>query len=502
MSGKQSAYYFVSERPMMIWVNSTFIDSELAPSAFGNKYLDALKQEIESGLVYCSVEQVSKKVTKGETPIWRGDTYVDDGVLFIRSGEVNDLWLDLSSLTKITPSVHKRMKRSVLQPGDILLNIVGASIGRCAVLPETIRDANINQAIALIRPQSINGYFLAAYISCKYGQNRIARFQSGVARDNLDLYQVSSLMVPVPPRPVQEYIGAKVRLAERCRAQAKELWETSERLLSDALGIPLNSGYFEKVDSVGLQSDSYRLVSTVPMTAWVRSDLVEHELGPQYFHPRRANVILKLQSSGVELERLADLATRKSERLSADKVLQVSYYVGLADIDSTTGYFEPVPVQQAGILGTSTLFKSGDILFSKLRPYLNKVSICPAHIAQACGSTELLVYRAHRSTLPYYVFFVVKSNLGLYQIIDVTVGSTLPRVDPEIVDDILVPIIPIEQQQIIDANIHQVFALRYWATQLVREAKADVEALVEGRLDMDGIIAGRIKPPVWKDIGL
>jgi len=172
----------------------------------------------------------------------------------------------------------------------------------------------------------------------------------------------------------------------------------------------------------------------------------------------------------------------------------------LAEIDSSTGYFEPISPQDAGISGTSALFRANDILFSKLRPYLNKVSICPTHIARASGSTELLVYRAYKSVLPYYVFFALKSNLGLYQIIDVTAGSTLPRVNPEIVDDILVPIIPAEQQKTIDANVRQIFTLCHRASELVREAKADVEALIEGRLDVEGIVAGRVQPPAWKDV--
>ena len=71
-------------------------------------------------------------------------------------------------------------------------------------------------------------------------------------------------------------------------------------------------------------------------------------------------------------------------------------------------------------------------------------------------------------------------------------GSTLLRVDPGIVGDILVPIIPVEQQQVIDANVRQALAIRHRATQLVREAQADVEALIEGRLDVEGIVAGRV----------
>ena len=272
------------------------------------------------------------------------------------------------------------------------------------------------------------------------------------------------------------------------------------QLLSQATGISLETEYFEQVDEKQLQSASYQLVCASPMQIWVRQDLVEHELGPQYFHPRRANVILKLRSSGVELKHLAELTSRKVDRINPDRVSSIPHYVGLADIDSATGYFEPRETAQTDILGTAAMFKSGDILFSKLRPYLNKVAICPDHLTQACGSTELLVYRAHRTTLPYYVFFVLKSNLGLFQVLDATTGSTLPRIDPEIVDDILIPMIAREDQAIIERNVRWAFQLRHQASQLVSEAKADVEALIEGRLDVDGIMAGRVRPPTWEEL--
>jgi len=291
-----------------------------------------------------------------------------------------------------------------------------------------------------------------------------------------------------------------VRLAERCRLRARGLWLASEKVLSKTLGLSLDPQQFEKIDRTQLQSADYWLDAVEPVAAWVAAGMVGHELGPQYYHPRRANVILKLQSAGVELKRLTELTVRRNGRISADKVSTVPWYVGLAEIDSKTGYFDPLSTRDAGVSGTSALFMAGDILFSKLRPYLNKVSICPAYISQGCGSTELLVYRCRRSVMSYYVFFAIKSNVGLYQIIDTTTGSTLPRVDPEIVDDLLVPIIPWGQQVAIDRNVRQVFTLRHRASQLAREAKADVEALIEGRLDVDGILAGRVRPPTWENI--
>jgi type I restriction enzyme S subunit len=499
----KTEYITISERPVQLWISASLFEDRLDAEFYQPVYLRAL-ESIESTpfpvrpLVDTSVEKFR---------VWwgiKGLTYPPSvtHILYIRPNEVaDDGWIEYESLTTIERHWADEMPGAVVKPGDLLVEVKGNArkvhIVRDDVPPLTFVSGSMYR---FVPRDEVDAHYLWAYLTGNTCQTIKGRLMSNSIIKWINPEDICQLPVLLPPQPVQEYIGAKVRLAERCRERARELWETSQRILSEALGIPLDTGYFERIDLGELQTPSYQLVRVRPMAAWVQTDLVEHELGPQYFHPRRANVILKLRSSDVELKRLTDVARRRSDRVSAAQVGQVRFYVGLADIDSTTGYFDPVSLQKAGISGTSALFKTGDILFSKLRPYLNKVSICPSHISQACGSTELLIYRAYKAVLPYYVFFVVKSSIGLYQILDVTTGSTLPRVNPEVVDDMLVPMIQAEHQQVIDSNVQQVLALHHQSSQLVREAKADVEALIEGRLDVDGIVAGRVRPLAWEEI--
>ncbi len=86
--------------------------------------------------------EYTETITKGETPLWKGDSYLESGVLFLRSENVLVGTLKLSKKTFISPEVHDRMKRSQVKKHDVLLNIVGASIGRSAVFEKNC-DANI-----------------------------------------------------------------------------------------------------------------------------------------------------------------------------------------------------------------------------------------------------------------------------------------------------------------------------------------------------------------------
>lgn len=495
-------YTVIATRPVIMYTHPRSItERRIDADYYRPEFVDNQTQLENSDLEIHELKDLWLEGRYGTLP--DSADYLDEGVFLIRGGDFRDLdVVDDANLIRVPMAYWENGLKARAYPGEVLMLAKGATIdgpNSVALCSTRFEKALVNGSVFRIKPKpGVDAAYLTAYMATSTFllQKRRAISNTGIFYN--DLESIETFLVPLPPRPVQTYIGDKVRLAERCRSRARELWKTSEQVLSQALNLSLNTQDFELFNPLELQSEHYRLIATEPVSAWIHPDIMEHELGAQYYHPRRANVVVKLRASGIPLKRLLEIAMRCNERVSGAQIFQSPYYVGLGEIDSTIGSFNLVSPQQAEITGTATLFKSGDILFSKLRPYLNKVSICPAHVKRACGSTELLVYRAHKEILPYYVFFVLKSNVGLYQVIDVTAGSTLPRVDPEIIDEILVPLIDEECQKNISDNVQQVFALLSQAATFVAEAKADVEALIEGRLDVAGIVAGRVIAPTWE----
>lgn len=72
------------------------------------------------------------KLGAGSTPLGGKTVYQLEGIPFIRSQNVHNDGLRLDDVARITPAVHRRMSGTHVQSNDILLNITGASIGRCA----------------------------------------------------------------------------------------------------------------------------------------------------------------------------------------------------------------------------------------------------------------------------------------------------------------------------------------------------------------------------------
>ena len=98
-----------------------------------------------------TIGNLSEKVGSGITPKGGKSVYVDDGPLFIRSQNVQMNQLDLSDVARIPWDIHESMSSTKVFPGDVLLNITGASIGRVTWVPHLDEEANVNQHVCIIR---------------------------------------------------------------------------------------------------------------------------------------------------------------------------------------------------------------------------------------------------------------------------------------------------------------------------------------------------------------
>ena len=102
-----------------------------------------------------AISEVSIKITKGSSPTWQGISYTtqDEGVLFVTSENVGLGHLLLDKPKYVERRFNEIEPKSILQKGDVLTNIVGASIGRTAIFNLDL-TANVNQAVCVIRPNT------------------------------------------------------------------------------------------------------------------------------------------------------------------------------------------------------------------------------------------------------------------------------------------------------------------------------------------------------------
>ena len=190
--------------------------------------------ELPVGWEWVRLGFLLKKIGAGSTPLGGREVYVSSGVKFLRSQNVWDDGLRLDGVAFIKPEIHAKMAGTVVSANDLLFNITGASIGRCAVVPSDFDEANVSQHVTIIRAvQPELNAFLHKVLVSRHVQQTVMAVQVGVSREGLSITKLGQFLIPVPPLAEQSRIVTRVaalrrlcadlcqRLAERQSVQAR-----------------------------------------------------------------------------------------------------------------------------------------------------------------------------------------------------------------------------------------------------------------------------------------
>ena len=165
-----------------------------------------------------ALKEETSLITKGTTPTSVGHAYTDRGVPFVRaqnlvggtvSVEADPLFISLDT--------NDALKRSQIQPNDVLISIAG-TIGRAAIVPSDATKMNCNQAVAIVRPSDkVDRKFLQYWLSSNDALSQMSKGKVTGVISNLSLGQIGQLEIPLPPLEVQRRIAAILDQADALR---------------------------------------------------------------------------------------------------------------------------------------------------------------------------------------------------------------------------------------------------------------------------------------------
>jgi len=164
-----------------------------------------------SGWAIQRIGNLVSKLGSGSTPRGGAEAYEKKGVLFLRSQNVWNEGIDLEDIAFISPETHEKMDGTKVFPGDILLNITGASLGRSTVFPNDLMEANVSQHVTIVRlllPSMVR--FVHLGILSPMIQKIIWGRQVGMAIGGLSKKVLELFEFPIPPLAEQRRIVAKV----------------------------------------------------------------------------------------------------------------------------------------------------------------------------------------------------------------------------------------------------------------------------------------------------
>ena len=206
--------------------------SNLVKSRFNEMFGDPVLNEM--GWEKHRLSKLTLKIGSGATPRGGRESYVNEGIALIRSMNVYDgkfIFKDLAYLTNVQA---EKLNNVIVESDDVLLNITGASVSRCCIVPQIILPARVNQHVSIIRCKKhlLSPIFLNQLLITSEFKSLLQKIgeSSGATRQAITKNQIEELTIPLPPLSLQnEFVDfvAQVDKSQFACQKAIKLWRNS-----------------------------------------------------------------------------------------------------------------------------------------------------------------------------------------------------------------------------------------------------------------------------------
>lgn len=182
------------------------------------------------------LKKVTTKIGSGSTPKGGKESYFSEGISLIRSLNIHDNFFKMKDLAFIDDNQAKKLNNVSLEKDDVLLNITGASVARCTIVPENLLPARVNQHVSILRPKIsiLNSVFLLHLLISPNSKSKLlgVSIQGGATRESITKEQLENFEIILPELKLQTKFAEKINLIEKQKELAKQELQESEDLFN------------------------------------------------------------------------------------------------------------------------------------------------------------------------------------------------------------------------------------------------------------------------------
>lgn len=292
--------------------------------------------------------------------------YQEEGIPFIRGTDFAGDFINFGGALKISAEAHKLLHKSEVKPGMVLFSMSG-SVGSVAVALDTWEyPINSNQDIAKIVPNKISPFYLAAFLSGKFGAAQVKRLPVGSVQQHIFLWMIERMKVPRFDDKFEDRISLLAALAYQTNEGATVHSIKGDAALLMALGL---SNWAPPVPLAYSASSADALASG--------------RLDAQFFAPRIQQLIDHLSGAGTTV---GTVATSRREKFDAAKHGDFNY-VEIGDLDGTGTTGSSRVIADETPSRATWFVRPGDIITSTVRPIRRlSAQIAPDQDGFVCSS--------------------------------------------------------------------------------------------------------------------
>lgn len=197
---------------------STLAAARLRPKAPRDKPIAGSRIAVALGAIpdswaLTTLENVTDPIRVIQYGILKPGPDVQDGIPYVKVMNIRNERINLDTVRKTSPIIHKQYQRSAIREGDILLTIRG-TVGRLAFVPADLDGGNITQdSVRIAVLPVVNPRYVFWYLLGPFAQGYFAANQKGVAVRGINVGDVRPMELPLPSTEEQDEVVRRIEVA-------------------------------------------------------------------------------------------------------------------------------------------------------------------------------------------------------------------------------------------------------------------------------------------------
>ncbi|WP_279133331.1 restriction endonuclease subunit S [Megasphaera elsdenii] len=383
--------------------------------------------------------------------------YYKTGVPLVTSKNLSNGQLDFSDVKYISEDNAMEInKRSKVEKGDILFAMIG-SIGNPVLVTEDRAFCIKNVALFKNFSTKINMKYI--FWLLVFLQNEMKTIASGGVQSFISLKVFRNYIIPLPPIAEQHRIVARIEELQP-DIDAYDKAQTELRTIEQRFPDDMKKSLLQYAIEGKLVPQRKEEGTARDLLAEIRAEkeklIKEKKIKKTKPLPEITDDEKPFDiPDSWEWVKLGEISTYgyKTNKITASDMEPDMWILDLQDIEKDTGHIiRHKFVKCCTIKGDRTIFHKGDLLYSKLRPYLKKILIAPA---DGICTSELVPFQVYKGINAHYILWWLHSPFITLKVNASSYGVKMPRVGKETMINLLVPLPPLAEQHRIVARLEE-----------------------------------------------
>lgn len=416
---------------------------------------------------------LTSKVGSGNTPKGgkNSGVYKESGVEFIREMNVYNDGLHYDGMVYISNELAKTRTGSAVVAGDILLNITGGSIGRCALVPDNFVLGNVNQHVLIIRNivASLREYIhlvLCSPLVQRYINNSAVGDKAGLSAS-----KTKGFVIPLPPLAEQYRIADKISALfaqldaiDKAYEEYRELQQTMKaKLLELAMQGKLTDQRKEDGDARDLfqdiQEEKQRLIAEKKIKKEkplpeIEADEIPFEIPTNWMWVRLGDLGAPIQYPFADGPFGSNL---KKEHYTTNREVRIIQLSNIGENGWRDENVKYTTFEHLKLISRSEV-NPGDIVIAKMMP-AGRAIIVPDKDPKYVLSSDAVKFVPNKHLYLPFVINCINSPVFQNQVTANVQGTTRKRTSLSKLKNCLFPIPPLAEQKRIVSKLDKLLSL-------------------------------------------